>query len=84
VNVEVGKHQDEGRGNEHASIYHSSGGIAIGLHQGVAKVRQHQDELDQLDNGDVLLPPTRLHILADGGQVVVGVHDHMDRHIEQA
>ncbi|KAI8044093.1 hypothetical protein M5D96_000243 [Drosophila gunungcola] len=84
MDVEISEHHHKRRGNKHSRVYHRTGGFAVGLHQGVAEVREHQYELEQLDNGYVLLPPTRLHIPADGGEVVVGVHEHVHGHVQEA
>lgn len=56
---------------------------AIRLHQGVETVTHNDPELNQLDDGDVLLPPQiRLRIL--GGLVVIRVHHNVDYNVEEA
>lgn len=83
--VELGEHQKhEGAGRTY-DIDDTPRRRAVWLEIGVHGVQEHQEELHQLAQGKVLLPPEALlHILALRRGVVVAVHDDVHQNIEHA
>lgn len=56
--------------------------VTGGVHQEVAGVEEHQDELNQLHLRDVLLPPEIRVQRGEHGHAVVGVHDRVDERVD--
>lgn len=84
LKIEVTEEDDEGDAVTKHHRVHGVGEVAL-CEQVVARVKEEQHKLHQLQRCQVFLPPqVLLHVRADGRQPVVRVHHNVDEGVDQA
>lgn len=82
--IEVTEEDDESDAVTKHQHVHVVGEVAL-CEQVVARVQKKHHELNQLQRGEVSLPPqVLLHVRAERSQAVVRIHHNVDEGVEQA
>lgn len=82
--IEIAEKYNESNAVSKHHHVHAVGKVTLG-EEVVARVQEEQDKLDQLQGGQVFLPPqVLLHVRANGSQAVVRVHDDVDKRVDEA
>lgn len=82
--VEVTEEEDEGDAVTKHNYVHRVWEVAL-CEQVVAGVKEEEQELQQLQRGEVSLPPkVLLHVRADRSQAVIRVHDDVNEGVYKA